>query len=159
MAPYLPRTVRRVAAGFTMIELMVTVAVLALLASLAAPGMQKLVAAQKLRSASYDLVADFTLARSEALKRASTVQVTPTSSDWRNGWSVMVGTTVLSQRNAIGTGLTATCPSATASFDASGRFSSATLKFGFEDSYGRARCITLDPTGRPKSVTSACTCS
>ncbi len=155
----MPRTPGRGPSGFTMIELMVTVAVLALLAALAAPSMQKLVAAQKLRSASYDLVADFTLARSEALKRASTVQVTPTSSDWRNGWSVMLGTTVLSQRNAIGTGLTATCPTATASFDASGRFSSSTLKFGFEDSFGRARCITLDPTGRPKSVTSACTCS
>ncbi len=159
MAHSMPRTARHAAAGFTMIELLVTVATLALLAALAAPGMQKLVAAQRLRSASYDLVADFTLARSEALKRAATVQVTPTSSDWRNGWAVMIGTTVLSQRNAIGTGLTATCPSATASFDSSGRFSSATLKFGFEDGYGRARCITLDPTGRPKSVTSACTCS
>ena len=73
-----------------MIELLVTVATLALLAALAAPGMQKLVAAQRLRSASYDLIADFTLARSEALKRASTVQVTPTSSDWRNGWSVVI---------------------------------------------------------------------
>jgi type IV fimbrial biogenesis protein FimT len=155
----MPRTPGRGPSGFTMIELMVTVAVLALLAALAAPSMQKLVAAQKLRSASYDLVADFTLARSEALKRAATVQVTPTSSDWRNGWTMTTGTTVLSQRNAIGTGLTATCPTATASFDASGRFSSATLKFGFEDSFGRARCITLDPTGRPKSVTSACTCS
>lgn len=146
-----------------MIELMVTVAVLALLAGLAAPGMQKLVAAQRLRSASYDLVADFTLARSEALKRAATVSVTPTASDWRNGWTVTTATgtatLVLSQRNAIGSGLTATCPSATASFDASGRFSSATLKFGFQDDFGRARCITLDPTGRPKSATSACTCS
>ena len=80
--------------GFTLIESMVALAVLGILAVVAMPGMQKVVAKQRMRSASYDVVSDLTLARSEALKRG--VRVTAcvssdglhclASGEWTQGW-------------------------------------------------------------------------
>lgn len=149
--------------GFTLIELMVVVSLLALLAGLAAPGMQRLMAAQRLRSAGYDLVADLTLARSEALKRAAQVQLVPTSGGWSNGWTVrtVAGTSTLGVRGAVqGLTINSLTPDGGITFEANGRVSgSSTVRFGFTDSYGRHRCITVDPSGRPRSTTQACTTS
>ncbi|TFZ01592.1 GspH/FimT family pseudopilin [Ramlibacter rhizophilus] len=156
---------RRCNSGFTLLEMMVAVALLALVASLAAPGMQRLIAAQRLRSVGYDLVADLTLARSEAIKRAAQVSIVPTSGSWANGWTVqtVVGSTALGQRGAIhGLSVNSTTPPAGIVFEANGRATVAgggTARFGFSNSYGNHRCITVDPSGRPRSVTSACTTS
>lgn len=68
--PWFPR-----AAGFTLIELMVTVAVLAIIASIAMPVMQSLIATNRLSGASTELVAALQLARSEAIRRNAPVVV------------------------------------------------------------------------------------
>ena len=56
-------------AGFTLIEVMVTVAVLAILAAVALPAMAGLINNNRLASQANDLVADIHLARSEAVRR------------------------------------------------------------------------------------------
>ncbi|PJI95763.1 type IV fimbrial biogenesis protein FimT [Acidovorax sp. 69] len=156
--------IRNSALGFTLIELMVTVALLAVLLSLAAPSFQALLETQRMRAAAFDLMADLTLARNEALKRgdlANPVTLRPTSGDathWESGWSVMVGTEVVSRKNSLGNGVTFTGP-ALVTFDRNGRVSSATTVARFalvNSSANRSRCISLDPSGRPKSATTAC---
>lgn len=145
--------------GFTLIELVVVMAVLGLLASLSAPAMQRLVTAQRLRAAGYDLVADLTLARSEALKRGAQVRLSPSASGWLGGWTVQTvsDANVLSQRNALGSGIALSTAPVSVTFDINGRVeASDVVRFGFADSYGRARCILLDPSGRPRSNTTAC---
>lgn len=54
---------------------MVTVAVLAIIASIAVPAMQALIAANRLSAASTELVTALQLARSEAIRRNATVTV------------------------------------------------------------------------------------
>lgn len=61
--------------GFTFIELMVTLAVLAIALSVGVPTYQSLTAQSSISSAGNDLLAAVALARSEALKRDATVSL------------------------------------------------------------------------------------
>lgn len=76
--------------GFTMIELLVTLAVLAIILAVAVPGFQEFTRRNQLASATNNLVSSLALARSEAVKRAT--RVTVASGDWGGGWEVFVDT-------------------------------------------------------------------
>lgn len=82
---------------------MVTVAMVAILSAVAAPGFTSLMMRSAIRSASSDLGADINLARAEAIRVGGRVSVCPRAaptamtcgSDWRQGWLVFrdAGTT------------------------------------------------------------------
>lgn len=146
-------------AGLTLLELMVVISLSALVLGLAAPALDGLVARQRLRAASYDLVTDLTLARSESLKRAAEVQLLPASGgDWRSGWRLTTGGgELLAQRNPLGGSVRVLSAPASVRFDARGYVDAgAPVKFGLDDGRGHLRCILLDPAGRPRSQASAC---
>lgn len=65
--------------AFTFIELMVVVAVLAILAALAGPSMSNFLGNANMRAAASDLVIDVALMRSEAARRGTPVVMCPTS--------------------------------------------------------------------------------
>lgn len=83
-------------AGFTLYELMVTLAVASVIASFAVPGFQSFV--QNNRSATHtnDMVTALNLGRSEATRRGVAVELCSSSdaatcngnNDWSNGWIV-----------------------------------------------------------------------
>lgn len=65
--------------GFTVVELMVVVAVMAILAAIAAPSMTALINANRLSGQAGELTTTMQLARSEAIRRNARVTVCPSS--------------------------------------------------------------------------------
>jgi type IV fimbrial biogenesis protein FimT len=65
----------RSAAGFTLVELMVTVAVLAIIAAIAYPSFTSVINSNRLAGAANDLLGDLQYARSEAIRRSAHVAV------------------------------------------------------------------------------------
>lgn len=92
--------------GFTMVELMVTLAVLAILLGIAVPSMTQFTFSGKLRSYSNEIVASALLARSEAIKRNQAVRVCVANSagtdcasgSWEAGWIVITEDDVVIHR-------------------------------------------------------------
>lgn len=87
-------------AGLTLIELLVTLSLMAILASLATPGLQALGASTALSSATTDLFSSLQLARSEAMRQGRRVTVcrsqdqqscdTDPNRRWDSGWLVFI---------------------------------------------------------------------
>lgn len=101
--------------GFTLIELMVALAVLAVLLGLAVPSFTEVSLSGRLRSLANGLVASATLGRSEAIKRNAVVTLCASSDgatcaatgegDWHQGWIVRtVDGTVLQAQSAAPSG-------------------------------------------------------
>lgn len=77
-------------AGFTLIELMVTIAIAAVLLMLAAPSFVAFQRNSELTSQTNALVAALGAARTEAMKRNFNARVEAKDGNWNNGWVVYV---------------------------------------------------------------------
>ncbi len=82
--------------GFTLLELMVTLSIAAILLTVGVPSFNSLIKDSRLTTANNDLVSAFNIARSEAVKRGNRITVCKsddqvscaTSNDWDQGWIV-----------------------------------------------------------------------
>lgn len=82
--------------GFTLVELMVAVAVAAVLVAIAAPSFQSLIASNRLTTKTNELVTSLTLARSEAIRKGVRVVICKSADgstcastgNWSVGWMV-----------------------------------------------------------------------
>ena len=150
--------------GFTLTELVVVIAILGVMAAFAAPSMSRMMQTQKVRSTSYDLFADLTYARSEAISRGHNVQMRSTSgtANWINGWEIWDTTSnvKLRDQSALASGINFTGSAASFTFDRTGR-ASDNVDFNIVPTDPAAiadqkRCIHIEPSGRPRTITGAC---
>jgi type IV fimbrial biogenesis protein FimT len=98
----------KLANGFTLIELIVVVSIVAILGAIAIPSYQSSIANNRV-SAELDRIAmDVSFARSEAVKRGTTVALCPTAgcvagAHWEAGWVVFVDPDPINPLNGITT--------------------------------------------------------
>ena len=150
--------------GFTLIEALVVVALVAIMLGIAAPSFVTFTAGQRVKTASFDFYAALTFARSEAIKRRQTVTVAPASgSDWATGWTVSVAGTTLRSQDAL-SGVAFSGANAVV-YRLDGRLTGAASALGVliqpasTNASVKNRCIRIDLTGLPKSTTiSGTTC-
>ncbi len=150
--------------GFTIIETMVVVGILAILAAFAAPSMNELIRTQKVRTISYDVFADLTYARSESIARGHNVGIASKSgTNWVNGWEIRDMTAnptlLLRDQGPRSSGVTFTADAGSLTFQPTGRTTS-TVKFSISPVESvpneQKRCIQITPSGRPSSTTGVC---
>jgi len=67
--------------GFTLVELMVTIAIVGIIASMAVPSFSKMLERNRIKEAGQSLKADLLFARTEALKRSQAVAVSRITGD------------------------------------------------------------------------------
>jgi type IV fimbrial biogenesis protein FimT len=95
-----PSSLRTARAGFTLIEMMVAISVVAILIGVAAPGLRDFMLNVRLTGYANDLLTTLMLARSEATKRDVRVSVCARKKNhdgecangqqWNNGWMVVI---------------------------------------------------------------------
>lgn len=148
--------------GFTLIEVMTVVAIVAILSTVAAPSLRSLIGTMNSKSAAFDLIGDLTVARSEAIKRNQTISITPVGGDWAKGWQVLAGATTVRQRAALTSSLTVSAPVAGVSFRPNGRLTddltgvNRSWSISSTVSGVTARCVVITPTGAARSKTGTC---
>lgn len=147
----------RAVRGFTLIELMVTVSILGVMAALAGPPMASMIAAQRLRGMATDFHQSLLKARSEAIKRNTSVTVNPLDGSWASGWTIVdpanPSGTPLDRREANGA-VAVTASLSQIVYRGSGRITAtSTPTFVFSASATEeSRCVTIDPSGRPYGI-------
>jgi type IV fimbrial biogenesis protein FimT len=154
--------------GFTMVELLVVVTIMAILTAVAAPNLMQLLTSMRIKNASFDVYAGIAAARSEAITRNTTITITPVSgtTNWAAGWNVTVAGVPVKTQNAFA-GVTMTGP-ATLVYNSSGRLATAatcpagtptTVCISLTATNAPAvvgRCVTIDLSGRPVTAKGVC---
>jgi type IV fimbrial biogenesis protein FimT len=145
-------------AGFTLVELLVTIAIAAILMGVAVPSFSTFIATQRIKTAAFDLTSTLIQARSEALKRNASVTLASATGGWQNGWVLNAGSATLSQHEALA-GMAVAGPVGTLTFNSNGRLSTSGNTFSVSSSVNTsvaARCVSVALSGIPASKAGSC---
>jgi type IV fimbrial biogenesis protein FimT len=175
-APTRPNRLR----GFTLIELMVTIAVLAILLAVAVPSFQQAIMNARVSSQTNEFIASLKEARSEAARRGVPVGVRANSESgaFADGWKVFVGdgatapdddSVMVRVSEALPSGITLTrttsafvdyteADAAYVAFTARGRATASYFRVCSPMPQVAGRGITLTPTGKVSVVATGVSC-
>ncbi|MBF0179026.1 MAG: GspH/FimT family pseudopilin [Magnetococcales bacterium] len=135
--------------GFTLLELLITLSIVAIVLAMGAPYLRDIIQTQKIKNTVSDYQISLAYARSEAIKRNGTVTIVPSGSGWSGGWTVEAGGSVLKAMDAR-SDVTISGPGGTLTFQANGRPSATVSAFNayISGNNGVAmRCVTVGTSG------------
>ncbi len=164
---------RRQVSGFTLLELMVTVAIAAILLAVALPSFQGSLRSNRVATATNEALASLALARSEAVRNTRGAGVCASAdgancgADWNGGWLVWSdanGNGAVDAGEAIvrysqgKASVNMTGTAATLAFDSRGRARGGlqTINIVPAGVAAPARCITISATGQTRVAQAAC---
>jgi type IV fimbrial biogenesis protein FimT len=149
--------------GFTIIELMITLAVAAIIISIAVPSFKAVINNNRVATTTNEMIAALGLARSEAIKVNRKVQVKPATGDWQLGYDIKIDTdgddafddeSVLRMIEAPHSSISYATSATQVTFNPLGGIADGTSKtFGISAPDAFSRKITVSFTG----ITSLCT--
>lgn len=157
--------------GFTLLEMMVTLAIAAILVTLAVPSFNEAMLGSKLNTQANNFVASAQLARSEAIKRNTAVTLCASSTGstctgaWSDGWIVLASDgTVLFRQIPLAPGFRLSGNVTSIVFQSTGvgaTFADLTLCRATPTVGSQGRTIQVSATGRPgvTKLTGVTTCS
>ena len=166
--------------GFTLIELMITIAIAAILLTIVVPGFQGLINANRITTQTNELITDLMVAKSASVQRGVKVAIciSNTAGDncnaagaWGNGWIVFTdpngngtvdaGETIARVHGALPTGMTLVTAGfatpAILTYSPSGSVNSNGAFTLCKPSYF-GRTIAVSTTGRTSTTQSVATC-
>jgi type IV fimbrial biogenesis protein FimT len=144
--------------GFTLVELIIAMALLAILASVAVPFYGNIIADQRNRAVASDLHSALVLARSEAVKRNTPVTLSPMPT-WSDGWRI--ASPVAGQpdllSHTLSPGNTIDSAAGSVVFGASGRAAAAVeFELTSDTNANSVRCLSLGIDGRANVEKKGC---
>jgi type IV fimbrial biogenesis protein FimT len=155
--------------GFTLIELMITLVLAAIILALGVPSFQNVIQNNRAATQSNDLVTALGLARSEAVKRGANVRLCPSTNqatctggnNWANGWialvEVPVGEPPIRAWPALRGGSTLTGPAEIRYRPMGDVIAAGAFEHRVPGCSGdQGRDITINMAGRPQVVRVAC---
>lgn len=153
---------RRSVAGFSLLELMIVLAILGILMSIAVPAYSEWIAGQRVRDTAADLHASLLRARNEAISRGLNVSLKPVGGNWASGWSIAnpdstynpdpTNPTIFIEQHGAIPNITISGAGTGVTFTAVGRLAGTPLAVKITSAGTRTtRCVTVDLAGRPKT--------
>jgi len=162
--------------GFTLIELMVTMAMAAILLTVGVPSFQSMIRNNRAATHMNEMISALNLARSEAAKRGGRVSLCPSTdqatctggTNWNNGWIVFVDISTDESAVTVGTVLgvgeaLSGSPTLTGPASVRYRFTGGTLPDGTSVQFDYAldtvtQMVCVSPVGRPRVEKVATSC-
>lgn len=155
--------------GFTIVELAVTLVMVAIVVTTALPSMRGLILNNRLKTETGEFLTALYFARSEAVKRKTSVTICPSTnakdclagasmSDWRRGWVVRTTSEVLRAKSSIETdiAITGTVTSIVFTATGTGNLASAGSFSLCSGDVAQGRRIQITDTGRPYIGNTTC---
>ena len=143
----------RRARGFTVTELVVTLAVAAVLATVAVPSFNGMIATQRARTYASALYATLAKARSQAITLNANATLQPKAGGWQTGWQLLDANNNVLDDYTAATGINVPGSPASVIYRSSGRLpAGAAPMFQINTTSGSTmnyQCVAVDLSGRP----------